>query len=192
MLHNFKNSLQHEREQTFKADQFYKEILKASEIKRFNSDTEDDMIMQRQDVDVLVTINDIIYRISEKFRDKDYGDMYIEVFSKYPNKMGWLHTGSPNAILYFTPHSVYWITHKSLKEFCFQKLFDVIPANWYHDLYQSDKTIEAKSIVLDETRIKLNLIQSHNKDGKVWETIGISLPFDMLEKFGVKMKKFEI
>lgn len=192
MLHNFKNSLQHEREQTCKADQFYKETLKATKIKRFNSDSEEDMLMQRQDVDLLITFNNITYRISEKFRDKDYGDMYIEVFSKYPNKMGWLHTGSPNAILYFCPQCVYWITHKSLKEFCFDKLFDAIPADWYHDLFQSDKTIVSKSSILDGTKIKLNLIQSHNKDGKVWETIGISLSFTVLEKFGVKLKKFEL
>jgi predicted 3-demethylubiquinone-9 3-methyltransferase (glyoxalase superfamily) len=67
MLHNFKCSLSHEREQAEKADRFYREVLKASEIKRFNTDTEADMVMQRQDVDLLLTLNGVVYRIPKNF-----------------------------------------------------------------------------------------------------------------------------
>lgn len=107
MLHNFENSLLHEREQTAKADAFYRYVLLVSDIKRFDTDSEADMEMQLQDVDVLLTLNGIKYRVSEKFRDTDYGDLYVEIYSKYPTTLGWLHTGSPNAILYFTPKTVY-------------------------------------------------------------------------------------
>ena len=96
-IYNFKYSLQHEKDQAVKADQFYCNILKATEIQRFNVDSETDMEMQRQDVDLLLTLNGLTYRISEKFRDKDFGDLYVEVYSKYPKTPGWLHTGSPNA-----------------------------------------------------------------------------------------------
>jgi len=190
MLHNFKASLNHEREQSAMADTFYRDVLNVSEIKRFNSDSETDMQMQRQDVDVMLTLNETTYRVSEKFREKDYGDLYIEVFSKYPKKPGWLHTGLPNAILYFTPESVYWITHKSLYAFCVATLFPVIPEKWYDELFQSHKTIISKRLFFNKKLIKINMIQAHNRDGATWETIGISAPFGFFEENGVKIKRF--
>lgn len=194
MTHNFEHSLQHEREQATRADKFYTEVLKASEIKRYNSDSELDMAMQRQDVDVLLTINGINYKVSEKFRDKDFGDLYIEVYSKYPQTMGWLHTGSPNAILYFTPKNVYWITHKSLAAFCLNKLFPLISKSWYQELFQSHNTIESKKIYLDNDLIKINLIQAHNSptEGNDWETIGISIAFSVLKQNAVKIKTYQL
>ena len=189
MLHNFALSLKYEREQTESADIFYRNVLKVSELKRFNSDSEADMEMQRQDVDLLITLNDLTYKVSEKFRDKDYGDLYVEVYSKYPKTYGWLHTGSPNAILYFTPKLVYWITHKSLKEFCLQKFFPIIPDSWYKEQYQSHNSILSKNFILDGKKTKINIIQSHNRDGSDWETIGISAPFSFFVSNGVKIKK---
>lgn len=189
MIHQFKKSLQHEREQADMADKFYVEVLHATDIVRFNSDSEAHMEMQRQDVDLQMIIRGTNFRVSEKFRDKDFGDLYIEVFSKYPHTMGWMHTGSPDAIVYFTPQTVYWITHKSLKAFCDELLFPTIPTNWYEEIYKSKKTIVSKNVLLKDTNCKINLIQAHNFDGKPWETIGLSIGFDILEHFGVKFKK---
>ncbi len=193
MIHNFAQSLKHEKEQSVKADLFYIEVLRAADIKRFNSDSKSDMEMQRDDVDVLLTIHDIQYKVSEKFRDKDYGDLYVEVFSKYPDAPGWLKTGTPNAILYFTPESVYWITHKSLAAFCFEKLFPNIPQTWFDELFLSGQTICSKHITLNDKLFKINLIQAHNclADGTKWETIGISAPFSLFENNGVKIRKWK-
>ena len=192
MLHNFRKSLQHEREQTLKADRFYIDVLHASFIKRFNTDSEEDMCMQRQDVDVLITVNGTTFKVSEKFRDVDYGDLYIEIYSKYPDTLGWMHTGSPNAILYFTPRSVYWITHSSLKYFCINELFNAIPTQWLAELYENKKTIQHKKITIKDSIVDLHLIQSHNKDGASWETIGVSVAFDVLKSFGVKFLKIDV
>ncbi|NDP21759.1 MAG: hypothetical protein GZ091_11870 [Paludibacter sp.] len=191
MNHNFELSLQRERMQAVKADAFYRDVLKVTEIVRFNSDSDSDMEMQRQDVDVLLTLNDITYRVSEKFRDKDYGDLYVEVYSKFPKTQGWLHTGTPNAILYFTPNTVYWITHKSLANFCLDQLFPLIALDFFLELYQSHQPIISKHIVLNKKPIKINLIQAHNSlpDGSCWETIGISAPFSFFEENGVKIRK---
>ena len=192
MLHNFRQSLQHEREQAEKANDFYTQRLHVNNIKRFSTDSDADMIMQRKDIDLQFDLNDITYLVSEKFRDKDFGDLYIEVFSKYPHTKSWLFTGSPNAILYFTPTHVYWITHKSLQQFCFEKLFPAIPENYYQELYENHKPIVSKCILIDGESFALNIIQSHNKDGAEWETIGVSVDFDMLEKFGVKFLKYKL
>ena len=194
MQHNFEVSLQHEKEQAEMADSFYRNVLKVSEIKRFNTDSDADMWMQREDVDLLLTLNGITYRVSEKFRDKDYGDLYVEIFSKYPKIPGWMHTGSPNAILYFTPKTVYWITYRSLKGFCLQTLFLLIPEIWYEELFHSHKTILSKEVILDGESVNINLIQAHNQpsDGNNWETIGLSAPFSLFNKQGVKIMKFNI
>jgi len=193
MVHNFENSLNHEREQADKADNFYRNIMKVSEIVRFNTDSPSDMVMQREDVDLLITLNGITFRVSEKFRDKDYGDLYLEMYSKYPKIEGWIHTGSPNAILYFTPNSVYWITHKSLSAFCFQILFPLIPSVWYQEIHNSGKSIVSKKILLNGEWNKINIIQAHNQptSGKNWQTIGISAPFSLFENNGVKIKKIQ-
>ena len=159
MVHNFAESLIHERNQTVKADTFYREVLNVSEIKRFNSDSISDMEMQRQDVDLTLVLNGIVYRVSEKFRDKDYGDLYVEVYSKYPKTLGWLHTGSPNAILYFTPKKVYWITHKSLANFCLNVLFPLIPQNWVQEFSLSNKTIITKKLTVNSELEKINLMK---------------------------------
>jgi uncharacterized glyoxalase superfamily protein PhnB len=189
MIHQFKKSLQHEREQAILADKFYSEVLHATNIIRYNNDTEHDMEMQRKDIDVQVTIKGTSFNISEKFRDKDFGDLYIEVLSKYPHTMGWMHTGSPDAIVYFTPQAVYWITHKSLKAFCDELLFPAIPMAWYEEIHKSKKTIVSKNLQLKDIDFKVCLIQAHNFDGKPWETIGVSIGFEVLEHFGVKFRK---
>lgn len=192
MLHNFENSLVHEREQTFAADQFYQTVVGASHIIRFNTDSESDMAQQLQDVDLDLVINNVTYHVSEKFRDKDYGDLYIEIFSKYPHSAGWIYAQIPNALVYFTPTSVYWITHKSLAEFCLEKLLPNIPEQWFEQLFLSNKTIISKQLHVQNEIISLNIIQAHNRatDGTRWNTIGISAPFSFFEKNGVKIKKF--
>ena len=192
MLHNFDLSLKHEREQTAKADEFYRDVLKVDAIIRFNSDSESDMEMQRQDVDCVLKLNGLSFRVSEKFRDKDYGDMYIEIYSKFPATKGWLHTGTPNAILYFTPLSVYWITHKSLSNFCLFVLFPLIPEKWYDELIHSGVNIISKRIKFQNAFQKINLILASNylADGTKWNTVGLSTSFSFLENNQVKIKKF--
>lgn len=190
MIHEFQKSLQHEREQAEKADVFYRDILGATSIVRYNTDNEDDLAKQHLDIDVQVTIRGTKFNVSEKFRDRDFGDLYIEVYSKYPHTRGWMHTGKPDALVYFTPTAIYWITHKSLSEFCNNFLFPAIPESWYSDIYKSHKSIISKKISLNNTMTNINIIQAHNYEGKAWETIGISIKFEILQKSGVKFRKY--
>ncbi|OIP85289.1 MAG: hypothetical protein AUK44_00200 [Porphyromonadaceae bacterium CG2_30_38_12] len=192
MNYRFSNSLLYEREQAIKANQHYTERWGATNIQRFDTDSPDDLVMQRQDVDLLLTINGTTYRVSEKFRDKDYNDLYIEVFSKYPQTVGWLQSGSADAIVYFTPKAVYWITHKTLKDFCLSKLFPAIAPNWYEEIFINQQTFLSKTIYIDKVKIPIKIIQAHNFEGVAWHTIGVSISFDVLQTFQVKLKKFEL
>ena len=192
MVHDFEKSLQHERSQTGKADCFYRNVFHATEIVRYNSDSEFDMVFQRKDIDVSIRVENKFFHISEKFRETDYGDLYVEVYSKYPHVKGWLHTGSPDVIVYFTPISVYRIKHQSLQVFCLEKLFPAIPEKWFREIYCSGKAFVRKNLILDKKQLSINLIQAHNKpaDSSSWETIGIAIPFETLERNGVKIKKY--
>jgi len=191
MIHNFDHSVHFEREQTTDTDKFYREVLNVSEIRRFNSGSDADLEMQRQDVDVLLTINGTNYRVSEKFRDKDFGDLYVEVYRKYPGTLGWIHTGTPNAILYFTPKAVYWITYESLSAFCLQILFPLIPDTSYEALTRSNNNLISEPILLNGEVIHLNLIQAQNdpSQGGNLVTIGVSAAFSVFEMNGVMIKR---
>jgi len=194
MIHNFEKSLQCERSKANEADKFYRKAFGATEIVRYNSDSVVDMIFQRKDIDVSLTVENRIYHISEKFRETDYGDLYVEVYSKYPHVKGWMNTGSPDVVVYFTPRAVYRIIHRGLKNFCLETLFPQIPESWFSELHNSGKSIVSRKIVLNKKAISINLIQAHNKpnDGTSWETIGISIPFDVLKENGVKIRKYNI
>ena len=189
MIHNFRHSLEYERSMAARADAFYNDVLDAKIIRRFDRDSDEDMKMQREDVDVLIERKGVQYRVSEKFREHDYDDLYIEIYSKYPDTPGWVITGTPNTILYFFPSSVYWVTHKSLYEFCVNKLFPAIPKAYIDEIFEIHKSYLPKTIVLDSRTVSIKLVQAHNHDGADWETIGVCVSFDVLAKNGVQFRK---
>lgn len=189
-IHNFKKSLLFERSKADFADNFYRTFFNATEIKRFNSDNEEDMFYQKQDIDVEFKLKEKVYRISEKFREKDFGDLYLEFFSMYPNVKGWMQTGNPDAIMYFTPENACWISHRSLKHFFDNILIPRINPEWFEEIYRSGETIKTKTIT-DNTEIyEISVIQAHNQNKKEWKTLGISVPYSWLTKAGVKYKMF--
>ncbi|MDD3490589.1 MAG: hypothetical protein PHR62_11975 [Paludibacter sp.] len=189
MIHNFRHSLEYERSMATRADAFYRDVLGAKIIRRFDRDTDEDMEMQREDVDVIIERKGVEYRISEKFREHDYEDLYIEIYSKYPDTPGWVITGTPNAVLYFFPSSVYWVTHKSLYEFCVNVLFPAIPKAFIGEIFETKKSYLPKTIVLDKETVSVKLVQAHNHDVADWETIGVCVSFDVLAKYGVQFSK---
>jgi hypothetical protein len=190
MLHNFDTSLRHEREQAGNADKFYISEFGAQEIERYCNDSVRDLKFQHKDIDVSMIINEKRFYISEKFRDRDYGDMYLEVYSKYPSVNGWIHSGSPDFIVYFTPKAVYCVAHKTLREFCLDKLFPQIPDEWYEEIHSSGKASILKTMKLDSGNISLRLIQAHNQtEDASWETLGIAIRFEVLKKHGIKVKR---
>ena len=157
MIHNFEKSLQNERSKAEFADNFYTERFDASQIVRYSSDSDTDMDFQRKDIDVSFVVNGKRYFVSEKFRATDYGDLYVEIYSKYPQTAGWMHTGLPDAMVYFTPRTVYRIIHDELNFFCLEKLFPNIPELWLQEIYDSGKTRVSKKIVIDNFAFSVNI-----------------------------------
>jgi UDP-N-acetylenolpyruvoylglucosamine reductase len=108
-----------------KADSFYKKLIQNIwfaeykndqifiSIKRWDFNTPEGKIKQLDDIDVTIDIevNNRIYHydISEKFRRDDYLDMFVELYSKYPNVEGWGVKSKANVIFYHTPNYLYII-----------------------------------------------------------------------------------
>jgi hypothetical protein len=193
-VHNFDRSLQHEREFAGRADLFYRKHLNANAVMRYNGDNAHDMSFQRRDIDVALTINGKNYNVSEKFRDTDFGDLYLEVYSKYPHTRGWIHSGESDFIAYFTPGAVYLISSAGLRHFCLNIFFPEIPAGFYSEIFKSGKTKVKKTIVFPgekDEKIEISIIQAHNQTGNSsWKTIGVTAGFDLLSRYGVRWKKF--
>lgn len=190
-IHNFNHSLQYERGKAEIADNFYRNVLKATGIRRFNSDNKHDMFYQKKDIDVELILKEKVYRISEKFRNKDFGDLYLEFFSMYPDVRGWMDSGSPDAIMYFTPENAYWISHRSLKHFFDKTLLPLINQEWFEKIYQTGETINSKQVKAGGKIYKISIIQAHNQNKVTWKTIGICIPFKWLEDAGVKFRSFK-
>ena len=71
------------------ADAFYNsKINEKCIIKRYNTDSNESLAFQKKDIDLTLTLTDGSIHISEKFRKEDYGDLLIELYSKYPDISG--------------------------------------------------------------------------------------------------------
>ncbi|MFO7659253.1 MAG: hypothetical protein R6W78_19510, partial [Bacteroidales bacterium] len=106
--HAFPASLRRELQHQAKANRFYAEKLGVKDIVRYNSDSEEDMAYQRKDIDLSFELNGRRLMVSGKFRDHDYGDLYLECYSKYPETPGWMHKSEADFLACFYPERVIW------------------------------------------------------------------------------------
>ena len=193
MHHALEESLQSDPDPLVCADQFYTDILHAETINRYDSDPEFDEEFDRMGIDVSIGVEDKTIYISENFRKNIDGHFYFEVFRSYPDAEGWIATGSADYIAYFTPHHVYMIQCKSLQEFYDDKLLPLLPEDCYQDLSESRKTIKSEDIEFDEEdEVEIHLIKTPDLENEErCGAIGISIPIETLEKYEVKIKKYD-
>jgi len=190
--HHFRDSLHRELQQQSRADRFYTEKLGVKNIVRYNSDSEEDMVYQRQDIDLSFELNGRRLMVSEKFRDHDYGDLYLECYSKYPGTMGWMHQSKADFLACFFPERVIWLNKKRLVDFFLTKLWPAMPGAWFAkinlELHSRSGQQKQKLDFLGKQR-ELTIIQAFNRSGKdQWHTIGVGIPFEMLEEFNIPGK----
>jgi hypothetical protein len=101
--HNFWSSLKVERDKAVFADEFYSNVFEVENIIRFDTESERDIDFQRADIDVQLYAWERHSNVSEKFRAIDYNDLYIELYSMYPNVKGWMQNSSADHLAYFFP-----------------------------------------------------------------------------------------
>jgi hypothetical protein len=73
-----------------------------------------------------------------------------------------------------------------------EKLFPIIPAEWYKEIFDSDTSIISKNLNFSGQQTIIHLIKANNQaaDGTRWCTIGISVPFEFLNNNGLNISKF--
>jgi hypothetical protein len=184
-----------ERKNQKRADDFYLNRLGATNIVRHNRNTEADMKIQRTDIDVSFQRKGKRINISEKFRTKDFNDLYIEFYSKFPDIHGWLDKSQADFIAYFFPARVFIIDEKALAEFYKNYLSNSIRKDVFKRLIEThpnDNAQKSTWITINNQNYKIQLIQAYNQtEDASWYTMGIAIPFKVLSDFGIYCKEFD-
>jgi hypothetical protein len=191
--HEFQERLERERSQQEVADNFYTEKLGATLIKRYSSDSQEDMEFQRKDIDVTLTIDGEIYHVSEKFRDKDWGDLLLEIYSKYPGTPGWINTGSADIMAYFFPERMFWIDDYALSSFCIDQVFQAIPRESITEIMAIEKSCRRPlTITINDTDYETWITKAFNRtrSGATWNTISITVPLNLLRNNGIEFSEY--
>lgn len=204
---DFYNALDYERSMFGKTDIFYekwiKNILYASypwnlmeiNLSRWDWNTPEGRTKQMSDIDITIDVDvksgqiKNHYNISEKFRTDDYGDMFIELYSKYPNVNGWGPTTEADLIFYHTPKNLYYIDAKDIKRVS-NDIMNTININHLNDEmveWGTNRTErEYNGFHLDFIKVP-----TYVNDKKLWTGIGVCIQWDVLRKLNVKYEKID-
>ncbi len=176
------------------ADAFYmRHPFSVKHIRRYNTGSEADIIKQRMDIDVQLNFEHGCYEVSEKFRDHDYGDLLLEIYSKYPQRPGWIQTSKAQRLAYFFPKRMFWIDEVQLKTFCLEELFPKVAHTAIELLLSQEANSLKLGLRLQEKLYHCVLNQARNVTNDAsWNTISISVPFVMLQDAAVRFKQYSL
>ena len=189
-----KNALKFEVNFT-RADMFYKNVLKAESVKRYLHNKEEDKEFLAKDHSLFVKIADRETTISEKIREQDWNDIYVEIFKKYPHEEGWIKYTEAEHLAYFFPGRVFWAKMEPIKMLCHDILSKAIDSGIYKELYYmypKNSGRLSKTFKINTKTYSFNFIQTYHEDGEnSYYSIGISLPFVLLMDFRIDYKIFK-
>ena len=206
-MDTFKDALDYEKSMQPIADHFYKDKMGAVEIVRYNYNDPRGKVMQKKDIDCTIMIHDnqkniIPINISEKFRREYWGDMWIELYSRYPNTKGWaLESDGVDLIAYFIDGirigfdkfgeiideaSVYLVDAKQIKN-----LAKNIINQFDNDINLKDHLLEDKKYT---TKYEFNGKQydvvfrtsKTIRPGYSYDGVGVCIRWDDLKEMGIK------
>ncbi len=191
--HQFDKSLGFEKKQMAIADNFYKNQFPNYITKRYFFDTEFDKEMQRKDIDISLISNNRTLHVSEKFREKEFNDIYLEFFSKYPNTIGWMENSQALILAYFVPKKLIWIDKIGLINFYNSVLKNAVSQTFFKEIHESKKLFLKKEILIEQKKYHINIIQAFNKTKDAeWQTLGISIPYQMLNDYNINYKIYNL
>ena len=194
--HDFTRSIRFEHSGFDEQDEFYRKVLNAEDICRTDYDSGTGRELQRKDVDVLLTLDGRQVKVSEKRRDRDYDDLLVEVYSKFPGTAVWLDHSEADSLAYFVPGKAYWIEMRPLKAFYGNILRPALPDTVFSRLVAGYPYRNAScgiSVCMGGKKVGLRAIQAYNcpEDGSgQWYTESVCVPFTVLEEYGVPVRKF--
>ena len=186
MNNDFYSALTYEREQFPRADKFYKKIL-TDNIKITRWDYNKDSYhrkMQDSGIDLTIENAGREISISEKFRTSDFGDMFIELYSKFPNVIGWGHHEAADIIAYFTPYNTYIVDNKQLT-----KLIGEISKE-LGDLTEDFKDTKCIQYIYKGKVMELRKVPTILNNKVAWESVGVCIKWDDLKELGISITKY--
>ncbi len=194
--HNFWNSLKIEQDKSLLADAFYYSTFGVESITRFNSGSARDMEFQRMDIDVQLNAWGRHANVSEKFRDHDFNDLYLELYSMYPNVPGWMEQSEATHLAYFFPKRMIWLNKKELitcfNQFIQPQINEKSLAQLVNNSPKKSTKVKAAINIKGES-FDCYYINAFNKTKvKEWNTLGVSVPFHLLDKLDCNYKVYPI
>ncbi len=187
-LHNFSTSLKIEQNNQPRADAFYKSHG-ALNIKRYDYNNPAEKKFQQDGIDCSVEYYapglDIFWlNYSEKFRTVDTGDMCIELWGDYDNRiLGWALHDKSDTILYVTPEYFYEVTNNGDFKWMVQRLANEWTWEALHDFANNGCMRQS---VRSKDGYKCQLIKSFSKNnsgekyGNKWMGICVCIPWKTL------------
>ncbi|HDO06174.1 MAG TPA: hypothetical protein ENG85_00660 [Bacteroidetes bacterium] len=194
--HNFYESRKTETKHFAAADIFYTEQMDATKIVRCDYSTKEGRNFQKADIDLWLNLKTGKVSVSEKKRTRDYNDLYLEVYSKFPDTPGWTTLSKADFLAYFFPKRVFWAGFPQIIRFYNEQLAPRFPQELFKKLRHHNReknTIEKITVNVAGLSCPVSLIQAYNEcDGNSWYTMGISIPFDMLTNNHIKYRIYEL
>ncbi len=193
-MHVFNNSLEYEKSKLEKADTFYINVLNVTDIKRSDFNTISGKDLQKKDIDLVFTHKSKQVSISEKFRNVDYDDILIEVYSSFNTPTsyvhGWIHKCEADVIMYFTKSKVYKINAKELKKFYFDNIDEKFLTDVFYEIrYNNSQRSLSRKLTLDigNTDQEIRLVQAYNRSHIDFYTMSMCVTIEILRKNGVRI-----
>ena len=178
-----------------RANMFYKNVLKAEIVKRYSYDNKEDKEFLKRDISLTIKMNDKETTISEKLRDQDWNDIYVEIFRKYPHEDGWIKVTEAEYLGYFFPGRVFWAKMEPIVVLCQDIISKAIGSGIYKELlymYPKNSGRLSKTFKINTKTYSFNFIQTYHEEGdNSYYSIGISLPFVLLMDFRIYYKIYK-
>lgn len=178
-----------------RADMFYKNVLKAEIIKRYSHKKDEDKELLGKDINLHVKMNDKETTISEKMRDQDWNDIYVEIYKKYPDEAGWIKFTEAEYLAYFFPGRVFFSKMEPIRNLCQDILCRAVNTGIFKDMYYMffrSSGRHSQSIKINNKTYSFTFHQTYHDEGENSHySIGLILPFVMLMDFRIDYKIFK-
>ncbi len=96
-------------------------------------------------------------------------------------------------LAYFLPQKLIWIDKIALLKFYSSVLKNEINISFFEEIHQSKKLFLKKEIFIEQKKYHINIIQALNKTKDAeWQTLGISIPYQMLNDYNINYKIYNL
>lgn len=177
-----------------RADMFYKNTLKATIEKRYLKNVPEDAAFYKKHIDLTIKKDNRSVTIIEKSRDQDWNELYLEIYSDYPNEKGWVFKSEAEYLAYFFPGRVWYTKLEPIKNFC-ESIFSKMECSGiFKDLmyqYPNASGKLSKAIKINVKTYSLNFYKVYSEiDGKPVHKMGLIMSPVLLKDFHIDIKSF--